>query len=170
MDLLYCTSRLESNAQTFRALLGNVAVEQARWKPYADKWSLLEVINHLADEEIEDFGTRLRLVLQNPGQDWPGIDPEGWAVERNYNSRDVRESLVRFLDARNNSLAWLKTLPPVDWNAAGVHPRFGAIRAGDLLHSWVAHDFIHVRQMNRLHYQYLSLKKYEYDLGYAGNW
>ena len=51
MDLEYCIGRLASTLKVFEGLFGNVSEDQARWKPGADKWSLLEVINHLADEE-----------------------------------------------------------------------------------------------------------------------
>ena len=42
-----------------QAVLAGVDAEQARWKPDADSWSILEVVCHLVDEEREDFRTRL---------------------------------------------------------------------------------------------------------------
>ena len=170
MDLQYCIARLESNMGVIQALFQSVPLDQARWKPSADKWSLLEVMNHLVDEEVEDFGKRLRLLLEDPAKDWPPIDPPRWAVERQYNSRQPEESLAGFIRARKESVDWLKGLPPQDWEGAKVHPRLGGMRAGDLLHSWVAHDFIHIRQMTRLHYEYLTVKKGSYSLEYAGKW
>jgi hypothetical protein len=38
-------------------------------------------------EKNEDFRKRLELVLNNPEDPWPPIDPEGWVVQRNYNNR-----------------------------------------------------------------------------------
>lgn len=170
MDSAFCIARLESNLDAFRALLSNVNDEQALWKPIPDKWSLLEVINHLADEETEDFRTRLRLLIEDPGQAWPPIDPPRWALERRYVDRELQESLDRFTGARRDSLSWLKDLPSIDWKRARVHPKLGTMTAGDLLHSWLAHDLIHIRQINRLHYEYLSAHLDGYSLGYAGTW
>src|SRR5262245_49940315 len=122
MNLSNNISRLQKNADAFRGLLEGMPPEQMKWKPSADKWSAVEVINHVADEEVEDFGTRLRLLITDPALDWPPIDPPRWAVERRYIDRDLQESLERFLDARRESIEWLKSLPPQNWETSKVHP------------------------------------------------
>jgi hypothetical protein len=170
MNLLYFSDRLTANIDVIRGLLTAVSEDQARWKPQPEKWSLLEVINHLADEEAEDFRTRVKLTIENPNQDWPGIDAERWAVERRYNVRDLRESIGRFIRERQMSLAWLSELGDVPWEAAHQHHQFPAIRVGDLIASWLAHDSIHIRQMNRLHFEYLQSTTGPFLVDYAGKW
>jgi hypothetical protein len=170
MDLNGCISRLESSAAAFPAILGGTTPEQARWKPSADEWSLLEVINHLADEEVEDFRTRLRLTIDEPGRDWPPIDPGRWVTERQYNARELSESLGRFVRERQETLRWLRGATALDLESAKVHPQFGSMRAGDLLHAWCAHDLLHIRQMNRLQYQFLVQQKGDFFVEYAGEW
>lgn len=59
MDLNYFIARFSNNRGVFESLLRVVRLEQARWKPTPDKWSMLEVVNHLYDEEREDFRQRL---------------------------------------------------------------------------------------------------------------
>ena len=56
---------LRANCDVFKYLFKSVSDEQARWKPGKDRWSILEVINHLYDEEREDFRKRLELVLSD---------------------------------------------------------------------------------------------------------
>jgi hypothetical protein len=170
MNLFYCIDRLGANIEVIRGLLTAVSEEQSRWKPSPEKWSLLEVINHLADEEVDDFRTRVRLANENPDQEWPAIDPERWAVDRAYNTRDLRESLGRFVRERKVSIAWLSELQEIRWEAAHHHPLFPSIRTGDLIASWLAHDLIHIRQMNRLHYEYLVSQKGSFSTEYAGKW
>jgi hypothetical protein len=170
MDVAWVIDRLESNADVFRCLLASVTDAQARWKPSPGKWSLLEVINHLADEETADFGARLSLILADPSGAWPPIDPERSAVDREYNKRLLGESLKRFLCERDKTGKWLRGLHRPDWQVAHVLPEGGGLRAGDLLCSWLAHDLIHIRQMNRLHYEYLSQVRGEFSTAYAGNW
>ena len=63
--------RLRANVDVFDALTRGVSEEQSRWKPATDQWSILEVVNHLADEEVEDFRHRLDLTLHRPGEHWP---------------------------------------------------------------------------------------------------
>jgi len=170
MDLAYFTTRLTHNAAVIRSLVQAVTLEQARWKPNPAEWSILEVINHLYDEEREDFRTRLDLALHRPGQPWPGIDPEGWVVERQYNQRDLEESLHNFLTERERSLAWLNKLAAPAWENHYEHPTGRKLSAGDLLVSWLAHDFLHTRQLAQLHWQYITIIGASYSTNYAGAW
>ncbi|MGE0157911.1 MAG: DinB family protein [Gemmatimonadales bacterium] len=161
--------RLRANAEVLAAQVAGVGDEQARWKPDPAQWSILEVVNHLADEEVEDFRARLDATLHRPGS-WPPIDPQGWPLSRRYNERDLGESLDRFLAARAESLAWLDALVQPDWSLAYEHPSIGPISAADLLTSWVAHDHIHVRQLNRLHREWLLASLSDHSPRYAGRW
>ena len=110
MDLEYFIGRLSTNREVFQGLVKGTSLEQSRWKPMPDKWSILEVINHLYDEEREDFRQRLNLVLANPEQDWLRIDPQDWVVSRGYNERDLEPSVSNFLAERERSLLWLRHL------------------------------------------------------------
>jgi hypothetical protein len=149
-----------------------VAPEQARWKPAPEQWSILEVVNHLGDEEAEDFRRRLDLTLHHPGDAWPAIDPEGWPRARGYLDRELVPSLDRFLEERKRSVAWLRGLEQElelpDWERSYEHPRAGKIRAGDLLASCFDHDLIHIRQITRLHHQWLVERVRPYGTEYAG--
>ena len=75
---------LANNAATFAALLNKANDEEYLFKPDENSWCMLEVICHLIDEEVEDFRTRVRMVLQSPGEPLPGINPTGWVKERKY--------------------------------------------------------------------------------------
>lgn len=163
-------TRLAANAQVFVHLLAAVSAEQARWKPAPEQWSLLEVINHLADEERADFRLRLDLTLHHHGEPWPPIDPPRWVVERSYNSRDLAASLADFLGEREQSVQWLQGLSDINLAAERAHPRLGRMTAGDLVGAWLAHDLLHLRQMTRLHYQYLAVQMAPHAVEYAGVW
>lgn len=170
MDLEYYAVRLSKNAEAIRSLAQDVSQEQARWKPSPEEWSILEVINHLADEEREDFRLRLDLTLHYPDRPWPGIDPVGWAVARRYNERDLEASLSDFLKERQRSVAWLEGLSSPAWEVSHEHPNWGEISAGTLLASWAAHDLLHLRQLTELHWDYLSRRSKPYTTDYAGSW
>ena len=169
MNLDYFIERFSNNRGVFESLLRAVSVDQARWKPSHDKWSMLEVINHLYDEEREDFRQRLELTLADPAQAWPPIDPRGWVVKRRYNERELETSLNNFLAEREKSLSWLQQLPSPNWESSNEGPN-GRLAAGDLLASWLAHDFLHIRQLTRLHWQYVGASAQPYQTTYAGPW
>ncbi len=163
-------TRLAYNAKVFENLLMGVPPEQARWKPTPEKWSLLEVVNHLYDEEREDFRRRLDYTLHRPDELWPPIDPPAWAITREYNARDLDESIRRFTLERAHSVTWLRELSAPDWQAAHEHPQAGRMTAIQLLANWLAHDYIHIRQMTRLQREYLAMEMTPLSLAYAGNW
>ena len=172
LTVQHARARLAASAEAIRALVDGVDDAQARWKPAPDQWSIVEVVNHLADEEREDFRARLERVLRDPDEAWPPIHPSAWVTERGYAGRGLRESLDRFLAARAESLAWLDSLaagPAPDWNRAHVRGD-QRMTAGDLLVSWVAHDLLHVRQLARLHYTHAAARAAPHSPEYAGGW
>lgn len=156
------------NGEVFKNLYQNVSQEQARWKPSEDRWSLLEVINHLCDEETQDFRKRLALVLNNPEKPWPPIDPEGWLIQRSYNERDLKASLRNFFEERDKSLHWLNNLDSPDWQTTHQHPRMGPMSAELILANWLAHDLFHIRQVTDLHFAYLTKLVKPLSLNYSG--
>ena len=114
MDIALVISRFPENARAIEALARGVSPEQARWKPSPETWSILEVINHLYDEEREDFRARLDVLLHRPAEPFAAIDPQGWPVSRRYNERDLEESLAGFLAERERSIEWLRVRSPVE--------------------------------------------------------
>jgi len=173
MDHLTIIRQLAHNAETIRGSVAGVGEEQARWRPTADDWSILEVINHLYDEEREDFRQRLEYVLHwpddQPSEMPPPIDPQGWVMARGYNQRDLAASVQNWLGERQQSLAWLNGLAAPNWERSYRHPA-GSLRAGDLLAAWLAHDFLHLRQIVELHYAWAKHISEPYQLEYAGDW
>jgi hypothetical protein len=169
MEYNYCLKQLAGDMLRIRLLAQGVDDDQARWRPDADSWSILEVICHLLDEERKDFRVRLDITLHKPDETWPGIDPAGWVTEHNYNEQVLAASLQAFQEEREASLAWLKRLEAPDWEASYEAP-WGTMRAGDLLASWVAHDLLHMRQLVELHWAYNEQEVLPYSTRYAGEW
>ncbi len=162
--------RLERFAQTLPAVVGDISPDDARWRPGDGAWSILEIVNHMADEEVGDFRTRLELTLRGAGEPWPPIDPEGWAIERRYNEQDPSATVDRFVLARRASVSWLRSLERPDWSKTHEHPKLGCMRAGDILAAWTAHDALHLRQIAKRLYQMIGRDAGEYSTRYAGQW
>jgi len=159
---------MAESAAAIRAVTLGITPEQARWKPDAESWSVLEVVNHLWDEEIEDFRQRINYTLHRAGEAWPPNDPVGNVTARRYNERDLAESFEGFLSAREDSLAWLRALQAPDWETT-YQASWGTISAGDILASWAAHDLLHLRQLVELRWA-LTTRELARDVRYAGEW
>jgi hypothetical protein len=168
MDIKQFTEHLSESASVIEDILKHVTQEQAQWKPAPGKWSILEVVNHLYDEEIEDFSDRLDMVLHHPGEEWKPNNPEAWVTEREYNKRDFDKSLANFLNERRKSVTWLSQLSSPDLNLYYEHPNFAKITAGDILYSWLAHDYLHQRQIINIKLKHLAESIKPYSIKYAG--
>ena len=169
MDIEHLAAQMAENAVRIRALVRGVSEQQARWKPDPASWSILEVVNHLLDEERQDFRVRLDYTLHRPGEPWLPIDPGGWVSERKYNEKDLEASLDGFLSEREASLAWLRELVAPNWEATH-ETSFGPIAAGDIFAAWVAHDLLHMRQLVELHWAYMTVELKPHRVDYAGTW
>jgi hypothetical protein len=167
MDVPYLMQVLQKQVDVVRGLLADVSPLQARWKPDPDRWSILEVINHLYDEEREDFRIHLDTILHRPEDPWHPIDPMGWVEERRYNERELDASLANFLEERRASLAWLAELASPDWDAE-IEAPWGVMRAGDMLASWVVHGQWHIEQLVRVRRDYTIQQSLPYSARYAG--
>lgn len=170
MDLRAVIHRLEQFSAILPVLVRSIPESDARWRPESGNWSVLEIVCHLADEEIDDFRQRVQLTLQDPGQAWPSINPTQAAIDRKYNEQQLTAALSRFVDERTESVRWLRSLDQPDWNSTHHHPSLGPITAGQLLASWVAHDQLHLRQIAKRFYELASRDCTPYSNEYAGVW
>ncbi len=170
MELDAAIQQLGTHGATIVQLCTSVSDAQARVRPDPKSWSILEVINHLYDEEREDFRQRLDLTLRQPDTDWPPIDPEGWVTSRAYQQRDLKQSIADFSAEREKSIAWLQSLQSPDLSRRHIHPMGFVLQAGDLLGAWVAHDVLHLRQLVELHYHLCTVSAAPYTVRYAGEW
>lgn len=161
--------KLAEDQSIFKHLLSGKSEKEYLWRPRPDKWNLLEIVCHLLDEEREDFRARVQHCLENPLSAMKPINPTGWVLERKYAEQNYGQMLELFLTERQNSVTWLNTLKNVNWESAHPHPKLGAMSAKLFLTNWLAHDYLHFRQIIRYHYHYLK-EQTGIDLQYAGNW
>jgi len=169
MKVDHFAGQMGHNAKSIAQLVQGISDEQARWKPNQKTWSILEVVNHLHDEEREDFRIRVDIMLNRPDEPLPKFDPEAWPAERRYNERDLEESLGNFLREREESIRWLHSLKSPDWDAIYESSRL-KMSAGDMFAAWVAHDLLHLRQLVRLKWLFATHELEPYMIDYAGLW
>lgn len=169
MDHAHLIEQLDRHRKVFEHLFNNAVPAEQLHRAAPDKWSLLEAVCHLFDEEREDFRARLKHVLETPEATMPKIDPQAWITARKYVEQNYEAMLNAFLSEREKSVAWLRSLGSPDWKRYYLHPKVGPITAEFLLANWVAHDLHHIRQVNAMRYAYLK-DTCGVGLDYAGQW
>jgi hypothetical protein len=128
------------------AMVAGFPVERWRSRPVPDEWAPVEIVCHLRDEEAEDFGARVRVILEG-GTRFAPIDPEGWATARRYHDADPAVALAAFRSHRAASLALLAEAAPEQLAASGESPSGLRLSGLDLLAAWVTHDGLHLLQL-----------------------
>ena len=157
---------LERNQEVFTELLIGIPPKEHLWSQEPGKWTLLEILCHLRDEEVEDFRTRVKYVLKDPTLTLPSIDPVAWVHERKYIDQDYNSVLDSFIDERERSIKWLRSLEDPQWDNSYMHPKLGPMSAKLFLSNWLAHDLLHFNQWNRMAYRYY--RHLGMNLNYAG--
>ncbi|MFT5765897.1 MAG: hypothetical protein ACI8VT_003142 [Saprospiraceae bacterium] len=169
MDYKHLFDTLDHNKAIFQNLLEDQDQVAYLWRPDPEHWCLLEIACHLYDEEREDFRLRLKTVLETPGQLPPLNDPVGWVKERKYIDRNYDIMVHKFLEERTQSVEWLRSFSNPQWDNYYEHPQWGKITAHHFIANWLAHDYLHIRQITRLKYNFLKEISGE-NLEYAGDW
>ena len=168
MDTAYIIRQLDFNKSAFEPLMKIKSPEEAIWRPNTDHWCLLEIVCHLVDEEVKDFRKRIQTALDPEGVFVP-IDPVGWVSAHHYMAQDYEAKASEWLAEREKSLYWLQSLSNVDWNSTLHHPEMGNLSAYHFLANWMAHDYIHLRQIMKVKHAWLAHISGQ-ELSYAGNW
>ena len=161
--------QLQKNKFAFQSLLADVPEECITWRPQPDKWCLLEIVCHLYDEEQFDFRFRTQWVLEQPNVLPPPFNPLDWVNDHSYMEQDYNIMLKKFLSERDSSIIWLKGLKNPKWENSYNHPKLGKVTAKHFLDNWLAHDYLHLRQIIKQKFDYLNSQTNE-NLDYAGVW
>ena len=131
---------------TLDALLSDVDDALWRARPAPNEWSPGEIVCHLRDEETEDFGARVRVVIEG-GSVFVPIDPERWALDRGYEKEEPRAALTALKQRRRDNLAFLVLADPAKLTRVVDQPRLGKMSGLDLMAAWVTHDRLHLTQL-----------------------
>jgi hypothetical protein len=119
-------------------------------KPEApDKWSVKQVVQHLADSELV-WGWRLRLVLSHERPTITGYDQDLWADRLGYDKVDIKRALEDFTVLRAANLRLLKRTTPADMKRVGVHSERGEESVEHWMKLYAGHDILHLNQIERI--------------------
>src|SRR5580698_1811146 len=130
-------------------LIKPLTKKQLTQRPEPGKWSIAEVLAHLADAELVG-GWRMRLILGNNGVSLQPFDQDVWAETFAYAKRDPAASLETFRVLRENNLALLKALPKNLWENYGMHSERGKETLAHIVRMFAGHDLNHLAQVERI--------------------
>ena len=141
--------RLSQTGPRIATLVAARTDGQLRWVPAPDRWSVAEIVAHLADCEIV-AGYRVRMILSASGTPLQAFDQNAWARGLDYKSQDTFASLALFQALRRSLLTLLRSLDDEQLDRFGMHPERGKETVRHLMRLYAGHDVNHLQQIERL--------------------
>ena len=141
-------ARMERTAAEFAAAIKGVSDAALTRRPDEKSWSAKEVICHVRDAE-ESFMMRFQAIMEMDEPKFLPIEPDRWAVDRQYQRNDAAEALEAFRARRDESLKFLHGLRPEHWERGGVHATRGRMSVKDFVGLIAWHDDNHLDQLRR---------------------
>ena len=130
-------------------LLKGVSPSVAKKRPAPDKWSIAEIVAHIADTELVG-GYRIRAILGQPGTPIIGFDQDAWVKALHYEKHDLRKSCEQYRALREANIALLKTLTPEQWKHVGMHSERGPESVETIAKMFAGHDLNHFSQIEKI--------------------
>ncbi len=136
----------QATPKKLAALIRGKTKKQLTRRPAPGKWSVAEILAHLADAEVV-VSWRLRQVLCSNGVSLQPFDQDAWATTLDYAHRDTRQSLESYRVLRKGNIALLKNIPKALWDNYGVHQERGNESVTHITRMMAGHDVNHLRQV-----------------------
>jgi hypothetical protein len=130
-------------------LLKGVSPAKARKRPAPAKWSIAEIVVHMADTEVV-FGYLIRGIVGEPGTRIDGFDQDAWLAALHYEKRDMKKSFAEYRAFREANVALLKSLTPEQWKICGMHKERGPETMETVAKMSAGHDLNHFQQIERI--------------------
>ena len=138
---------LESSPGKLAALIAGKSESELRRQPAPGKWSMAEIIVHLAEVEIA-VGYRMRMILGANGTPIQAFDQDAWALR--YPGMPVEPALEMFRVLRSANLALLRSLNSAQWEQFGMHAERGKETLKHISRLAAGHDVNHLAQLQAL--------------------
>lgn len=138
-----------STAKKLEKVTKRLSKKQIRRRPGPGKWSIAEILAHLADAEVVG-SWRMRQILGADGVEIQAYDQNVWAKTFRYEDRDPRQSLKVFRVLRENNLLLLETVPRKLWANHGMHSERGKETIAQVVRMFAGHDLNHLQQVEQI--------------------
>ncbi len=159
---LPCLDLLQATPGILRGLMTELTEEDARWKPSPDRFSIAEVLAHLAHSESHCYRMRVDRFMAETRPEFEPDDAQMYLEL--YRNANPQESFDDFEELRENNIEFLRGIPAGAGERIALHKEYGEITLAQMLHEWALHDLAHIRQIAEL----IRARKYKSGAGALG--
>ena len=138
-----------TTAKKMEKAIKRLSKKQLRRRPKPGKWSIAEILAHVADTEVV-ASWRMRLILSSDGTPIQGFDQDVWAKTFRYEEQEPKQSLKVFRVLRENNLSLLNSVPRKLWENHGLHSERGKETIAHIVRLFAGHDLNHLQQVEKI--------------------
>jgi hypothetical protein len=149
--------RFRRGPEVFAMVLTGVFGEEEDFISAPGKWSVRQIVAHVADVELV-LAHRMRMVIAQDNPMLTAMDQEAWARNLDYARRKPKQSLETFRRMRGENHELLKGLPEEAFVRPGVHSERGPLTLRILVEDYSAHAENHARQIQAIRDAYKAVK------------
>ncbi len=135
--------------QALRKLLKGLTEKQLSRRPAPGKWSIKEIVAHLADGEVI-LGSRYRLVAAHERPAIAAYDQDLFVERLGADAASTEELVADFEMARAVNLGLLVRLPDEAFARVGIHSERGEESLGTMVAMYAGHDRVHLDQIETI--------------------
>jgi uncharacterized damage-inducible protein DinB len=122
---------------------------QLRTPEREGKWSIAQVVKHIADAELV-ASFRFRMMVAQNGSPLAGYDQDLWSRNLHYADADIEEALAQYRLLRGLNARFVASLTDEERQRGGLHSERGFEDVNRLTALMAAHDIVHTRQIARI--------------------
>jgi hypothetical protein len=146
---------LESTAERIAALADQLTPEQIAAAPEPGKWSIYQIVGHLADSELM-ANARIRLMLFEDTPLLVAYDQDRWSNGWMREAEPFEEVLERLAILRRSTLRMFRNTPEHDLRRTGNHTERGVQTPGDYIILLAGHDINHLSQIEGIRARFMA--------------
>jgi len=140
----------DKSPKQIAAAVSGLPDKTLRYKPAPDKWSILEILGHLADVEIV-YAHRFRQMLADKKPVIAPMDVDDWASRLGYSEESPAELVAAYGLNRHRTLQLLRRLKPADLEKSAYHPEYQRdVTVAEYVEKIATHGANHLAQIERL--------------------
>jgi len=132
-----------------RRLIRGLTERQLATKPAPGKWSIKEILAHLADGEVI-LGSRYRFIGAHDRPPIQGYDQDAFAAKLGPLNAKAADLIDDFAMVRAANLGLLERLPEKAWDRIGLHSERGEESIRKLVYMYAGHDRHHIAQVETI--------------------
>ena len=149
--------RFRRGPELLAVVLTGVFGEETDFTAAPGKWSIRQIVAHLADSEMVG-AQRFRKVIAEERPALEAFDQDAWASNLDYARKPPKNSLESFRRVRAENYELLKSVPEAAFEREGVHSERGPVSLRQLLEIYADHAESHARQMQAIRDEYKRSK------------